>query len=440
MLPKFYFINLDRSEDRLQHMNKFFRKIKKKTEFEPRYLRISAFDGKKENVNNFSNLKMEDMWLNKEQMRKAIPPEFGCCYSHIKAMKTYLDDEENKDDFAFICEDDLEMFKIEKHFFKDVVKQVIEKVKLNDLVSISCVGSPIVIKPLEDNIKSPVFLDYHNNRGKLYGTGCYLITRNLAEKIVKNHWDNGKLIIEKEHNSMVADHFIYPRGEKTCFLIPSLFTLRQSNDSYIHSQHLEMHDKVQISMFNMWNKFNVAKTSQIAIISNNEWGNQYYVQKTIKYNSPTVGTKMSPIDYIKFLEKFDEYIKITPELLKIEKYPIGKIKLDEDEIKIHFFKETSWEDSLKHWEERKKLLPKKSDILFKICDRKFEGELSRDLLLRFYKCNISKKAVFLSELNNYKNEFTDKKYSVKIIPKNLSDNENMCCPEGNELYSICGIN
>ena len=77
---------------------------------------------------------------------------------------------------------------------------------------------------------------------------------------------------------------------------------------------------------------------------------------------------------------------------------------------------------------------------FKICDRKFEGELSRDLLLRFYKCNFSKKAVFLSELNNYKNEFTDKKYSVKIIPKNLSDNENMCCPEGNELYSICGIN
>ena len=54
MLPKFYFINLDRSEDRLQHMNKFFRKIKKKTEFEPRYLRISAFDGKNELLLNFS--------------------------------------------------------------------------------------------------------------------------------------------------------------------------------------------------------------------------------------------------------------------------------------------------------------------------------------------------------------------------------------------------
>ena len=30
MLPKFYFINLDRSEDRLKHMNKFFKKIEKK--------------------------------------------------------------------------------------------------------------------------------------------------------------------------------------------------------------------------------------------------------------------------------------------------------------------------------------------------------------------------------------------------------------------------
>ena len=114
MLPKFYFINLDRSDDRLQHMTKFFKKVEKKTGMKPRYQRIKAFDGRNENVDNYSNLKLKDMWHKKENYRKAIGPEFGCTYSHIKSMKAFLDDKDNTDDIAFICEDDLELFKIGK--------------------------------------------------------------------------------------------------------------------------------------------------------------------------------------------------------------------------------------------------------------------------------------------------------------------------------------
>ena len=95
----------------------------------PRFQRIKAFDGKNENVDEHSNLKLSDMWHKKEQNRKAIGPEFGCTYSHLKGMKAYLDDSDNKDDIAFICEDDLELFKIGKGYFQNIVKQTIEITK-----------------------------------------------------------------------------------------------------------------------------------------------------------------------------------------------------------------------------------------------------------------------------------------------------------------------
>lgn len=441
MLPKFYFINLDRSEDRLKHMNKFFKKLEKKTEFKPRFERISGFDGGKENVDNFSNLNLRDMWLSKEQGRKAIGPEFGCSYSHVKAMNAFVNDKENKDDIAFMCEDDLELFKIDKEFFRNTVGEIVKKTSICDLVSISCVGSPYIIDPLIQEIKGPIFLDYHSNRGKLYGTGCYAISRKLAEKIVSRHWNNGRLFIDPNHQSMVADHFIYPQGEKTSFMIPSLFTLRPENDSYIHSEHLNMHERIQISMFKMWNKFNVAKSSDIAIISNNNWGVDYYLNNTKKYNTPTVNTHMSPEDYIEFIENFDEYLKLTPEKIESDKeYPVGKLELNGNVIKINFVKEENWEVALKHWEERKKLLPKKSEILFKICDRKFDGELTSELLQRFYNCNLSKKVVFLSEFTDFKEKFLHKKFGAKLIASKYSDNKNKCCPVGDKLYRICGIN
>lgn len=441
MLPKFYFINLDRSPDRLKHMNKFFRKVQKKTEMHPRFQRISGFDGGKENVDNFCNLKLKNMWLNRSQGRKAIGPEFGCTYSHIKAMKAYLDDKENTDDVAFMCEDDLELYKIEKEYFHKIVKECVDKTRKIELVSVSCVGSPIIIGPLVETSKGPTFLDYHNNRGKLYGTGCYMISRKLAKKIVDKYWKNNKLIIDSNHNSMVADHFIYPQGLNTTFMIPSLFTLRKENDSYIHSEHLEMHNNVQIMMFKMWDRFNVTKKSEIAIISNNNWGIDYYKKNGKKFNTPTVDTIMSPEDYIKFIENFDEYLKVAPEKIDSEEsYPVGKLDIKSESIIVHFSKENNWELALKHWEERKQLLPKKSSILFKICDRKFKGELSSELLNRFYKSKISKKVVFLSDFCEYKDKFTSKEFDAKVIPKQFCDNQNKCCPEGDKLYKICGIN
>ena len=443
MLPKFYFINLDRSEDRLKHMNKFFRKIEKKTNMTPRYQRIKAFDGRNENVDDFSNLKLSEMWHKKEQNRKAIGPEFGCTYSHIKGMKAYLDDTENTDEVAFICEDDLELFKIKKEYFREIVKQTIETVKKHGLVAVSCVGSPNIIGPMLETAKGPEFLGYEAKRGLLYGTGCYMISRSLAKKITDRHWKNNKLIIDKNHTSMVADHFIYPQTDKSSFLIPSLFAIKPENDSYIHSEHLSMHDNVQKIMFQMWNNFNIASKSEVAIISNNNWGEDYYIQKQVKYNTPTIGTKISPEDYIEFVENFEEYLKIEPQEIKVDNvnYPVGKLVNKDKEVTIHFCGEDSWTMALRHWEDRKKKLPtNKSDILFKLCDRKFNGELNTDLLKRFYTSGITKKVVFLSEHCQFREKYLNKKYDAKLIPSKYCDNENKCCPDGKQLFKLCGIN
>ena len=444
-IPKFYFINLERSKDRLEHMNKFFKKIKKKTGMAPRFQRVDAFDGKKmeANIDNLSNIKLKDMWHKKENNRHAIGPEFGCTYSHIKSMKVFLDDKENTDDVAFICEDDLELFKIGEDFFKNILNQIIVAAKKHELVAVSCVGSPVLIGPMINTIKQPAFVDYHDNRGKLYGTGCYIITRDLAKNITDKYWQNNKLIIPENHTSMVADHFIYPQALKTMFMIPSLFAIKPENDSYIHSEHLSMHDQVQKMMFQMWSNFNIATKTEVAIISNNEWGEDYYLNKTIKYNTPTIGTKFSPEDYVKFIEKFEEYLKVNIVEESNVTYPIGKLSLPEsnESILIHFVDEKTWVMAERHWMDRKTLLPKnKSDILFKICDSKFNGTLTDDLLKRFYKSGISKKVVFLSEYCEFKEKYINKKYDAKNIPLKYCDSKNKSCPSGKELFKLCGIN
>jgi GR25 family glycosyltransferase involved in LPS biosynthesis len=259
ILPKFYYINLDRAKDREEHMAKFFKKLEKKTKLKARYSRVSGLDAKTENLEKFSNLKVSQMWHRKENNFKARPAEFGVCYSHLKAMKTFLDDESNTDEYAFICEDDLELFRLDKNYFQELLSTVIKKGEDCDIISVACGGSPNLLTELVPKIKEPTFLSFMENRGRLYGAVCYLITRKLAKKIIDLHWKNDKFIIPKDHNSMVSDHFIYPLARNACFLIPSLFTLRKDNDSYIHPEHLPMHENVQQLLFLMWHNIGAIK-------------------------------------------------------------------------------------------------------------------------------------------------------------------------------------
>jgi GR25 family glycosyltransferase involved in LPS biosynthesis/uncharacterized protein (DUF1919 family) len=440
MLPKFYFVNLDRCNDRLDHMNIFFKKLQHRTNLPVRYQKIQALDAINSDISKLCNLSLDDMWHIRDK-KKASLGEFGCTYSHIKGMQEFISDKNNTDDYAIICEDDIDLFKINPQFMVDMMKNIILHVIKTDLISLSCVGSPLLVNQLVDKIKSPVFVDYNSNKGSLYGTGCYIITRKLATKIVANHWKNNMLYIPDNHVSMAADHFIYPQTEATSFMIPSLFTIKLDNDSHIHCDHVFMHDNVQKMMYEIWKKLNLAIIDTLSIISNNDWGKQYFKDDS-KINTPTISTYFTPNDYILFLENFDESIKITP--VKKEKsntcYPVGLINLENElSISIHFTQERDWDISVKNWEDRKKQLPNKSNILFKFCDREFKGKFTENLLERFIKLDLPRKVIFISEYFKYTNKDIIKNKIVRTIPKNLSDADKESSPNGSKLYQICSV-
>ena len=120
-----------------------------------------------------------------------------------------------------------------------MINKIKDHVLKNDLLSLSCVGSPIIISQIADKIQQPVFLDYNSNKGGLYGTGCYIISRKLAKEIVSKYWNNNKFIIPKDHLSIAADHFV-SLSSTSSFMVPSLFTIKIENDSIIHSEHVMM--------------------------------------------------------------------------------------------------------------------------------------------------------------------------------------------------------
>ena len=91
--PPAYYINLERCPERDLHMIELF------SEHSIRYSKVKGFDGQSLTDKEFRKIKSRY-----GRMSKA---EFGCTYSHFMAIKAYLEDKENSDDYAMICEDDL---------------------------------------------------------------------------------------------------------------------------------------------------------------------------------------------------------------------------------------------------------------------------------------------------------------------------------------------
>ena len=48
--------------------------------------------------------------------------------------------------------------------------------------------------------------------------------------------------------------------------------------------------------------------------------------------------------------------------------------------------------------------------------------------------------VFLSEYCEFREKYLNKKYDAKLIPNKYCDNKNKCCPDGKQLFKLCGIN
>ena len=212
------------------------------------FVRVNLKDGWGELVKMGEINKLENVNL-KFTETKLKNGEFGCLYSHIKVLNEFL---KTNEPYCFVCEDDLDPDILQnntKNEFNKKIKDIISKINNYGIISLSCVGDYKIIKLLLENT-------ILNNKNKFvsfqkyffYGTGCYLINRETAKKIVDSYvvFEDNKMCLNFKglKTSMVADNFIYIHAN-TKFYIPSLFftkdyksIINNNSNSMIETQNI----------------------------------------------------------------------------------------------------------------------------------------------------------------------------------------------------------
>jgi hypothetical protein len=214
-LPKLpwniYWINLDRRPDRKDHMEKLLVNNKENN------FRIQAIDYK----NKFYPYTVI-------QHHKLNGGEHGCTCSHIKALLYFL--ENSNDDFCFIAEDDLSneysQYWQERHF----------------IYLTSHDYEILQLQTTSDTFNNNELIPEKKSNS---GTTFYRISRNMADKIITNHFNKEKLTINlSNHSHPVADHLIWNYGDT--YLLP-MFTYLNVKDSDTSESNSNMND--------YWNNF-----------------------------------------------------------------------------------------------------------------------------------------------------------------------------------------
>ena len=190
----FYWINLNKSEDRKKRMEKLLKKQNIKN------VHISAIDGGKD-----LNLRA-----------------CACCASHIKAIKTFY---ESGNDVGIICEDDIS-FEYKKYWRNTLTNVINEAPKDWEILQLGVITSWFWPHAIIKNSKQ-LYIPYHDY---ISSTLCYVINRKGAEKLLQ----------VKEKPSNHAELYIYKNVKTYTYKYP-MFTYPTENDSTIHSDHLPDH-------------------------------------------------------------------------------------------------------------------------------------------------------------------------------------------------------
>ncbi len=188
-----YWINLDRREDRKKHMENI---LSKNINY-----RISAIDYK----NNFEPYK----FISRYNMRG---PQYACTLSHIKALETYLNNEDDKNPYCFISEDDCYsdycQYWQERHF--DLFK---ETTNLDILQMCTTSDHYNDCKLNIQNMSSSC-------------TAFYMIKRNIAKDIINTYVEKKYLInFNNSEHIPITDNIIWKFGDTKLIPMISLSTI-----------------------------------------------------------------------------------------------------------------------------------------------------------------------------------------------------------------------
>lgn len=158
---RIYVINLDRSKERLTEITRQLNELG--LQFE----RISAIDGKL--ANDTQRACINEQAYQKKHGKQSLPGELGCYLSHVKAIQTFLN---TNDEFALILEDDA-VFGAD---FVQVITRLLANSARWDMVKLSGVHSGTPVNDIELNPFYRLAVMF----SKCTGSSAYVINRKAA--------------------------------------------------------------------------------------------------------------------------------------------------------------------------------------------------------------------------------------------------------------------
>ena len=136
--------------------------------------------------------------------------------------------------------------------------------------------------------------------------------------------------------------------------------------------------RLRINKFGSSYRRKKLKIKNPTIISNNCWAGIVSQYLGIKYYTPTIGLYFFSEEYIKFLERFDYYIKQKLEIIdtKDSKYYDEMIKKNHqnaivgklDDVEIVFLHMKTGKEAIEKWNKRVKRINRRN-IIFKFCEQ-----------------------------------------------------------------------
>ncbi len=217
-----YYLNLDGQPERKEYMEDQF----KYWEID-NYIRISAYDGRDDDLSDIIKGRYPDLMSS---------GEVGCVSSHLKAIHHWYTTSDSP--YAIIMEDDcsLETVKYWNFTWSDLVARAPYAWDVLQL-AIICTGDIVV----------PI----HNRFVNDFSTACYVITRHHAEKLIRNHYRDGKYKLDNGvRPRAVADDLIYNSG---CTYASPLLLYKTELGSTIHPEHVDVfHRNSYEAIFNFW--------------------------------------------------------------------------------------------------------------------------------------------------------------------------------------------
>ena len=221
-LPPIYYINLDGEPERKMYMEAQL----KYWEIEE-YTRISAYDGREDDLSDIIKGKYPDM---------VSSGEIGCVTSHLKAIKHWYNTSDTP--YAIIMEDDcnLDTVKCWNFTWKDFIAKV---PYAWDVIQLAIISTGDIHVPI------------HNRFVNDFSTACYIITRHHAKKLKDFHIRDDKYKLDCGVKPRpVADDLIYNSG--LTFATP-IFLYRIQLGSSIHPEHVNaFHKNSHDGILNFW--------------------------------------------------------------------------------------------------------------------------------------------------------------------------------------------